>query len=287
MAIKTFVNTKGQTVAADPYGSWKVYNPATGKFGAYAQGPQTQVPDAAPAGTAPAATHKPAEAKSAPEPVATKREAAAPAKKSSLGTVVLAAVLILALAVGSGLSIYYYNASGSGQDQARLEDAFKKLPPAKQDQAAPKEPQVVQNVAQDVCETRTLPAGFTDRDAQKYGMSRVQYLERLLEDCDAQGRDTGDYRTRVAGNVIAPHLALGFTQRRGRLHYRSGWSSEDDSNLDEMLARKSQHVLRGLPAKRNHQGFIGEQAHHKPLPPGCREFKRRSDGEMFVRVVCN
>lgn len=51
--VKTFVNAKGQTVAMDPFGSWKVYNPETKKFGAYAKGPDTLVSESAPAGVDP------------------------------------------------------------------------------------------------------------------------------------------------------------------------------------------------------------------------------------------
>jgi len=53
--VQTYVNKKGQTVAQDAYGSWKVYNPNTKKFGAYAEGPEIESNGPAPPGIDPEA----------------------------------------------------------------------------------------------------------------------------------------------------------------------------------------------------------------------------------------
>jgi hypothetical protein len=45
--IKTFVNESGQVVAMDSNGSWKVYNPKTQSFGAYAKGPTIETAEPA------------------------------------------------------------------------------------------------------------------------------------------------------------------------------------------------------------------------------------------------
>lgn len=128
---------------------------------------------------------------------------------------------------------------------------------------------------QDICNASTLSHGYTARDVQEMCAARKAVAEHQRP-------------ARTASNtLIAPRINLGLNnQRRGR-PYDDRWSSEDDSRLDEMLARKSQHVLQGIPTKRNHRGFTGEKEGHQPVPPGCREFKRQSGGEMFIRVICD
>lgn len=65
------------------------------------------------------------------------------------------------------------------------------------------------------------------------------------------------------------------------------WSQEDDGRLEELLARKSQHVLQGIPTKAKHEGYIGRKTGPQAVPAGCTERKVRKGNEMFVRVVCN
>lgn len=73
----------------------------------------------------------------------------------------------------------------------------------------------------------------------------------------------------------------GRQQRGGR------WSQEDDGKLEELLARKSQHVLQGIPTKFRHEGYVGRKTGPQAVPAGCSEHKVRKGNEMFVRVVCN
>ncbi len=63
-------------------------------------------------------------------------------------------------------------------------------------------------------------------------------------------------------------------------------SPSDDAELNRLLARKDEEIMG--PPRRNfiHFGFVGDQAGHQPVPPGCQERQVQEGPRVFVRVEC-
>ncbi len=68
----------------------------------------------------------------------------------------------------------------------------------------------------------------------------------------------------------------------------SDLSPEELTQLNALLAKRSQKVLEGIPMKPNHRGYIGEFKGPQVVKAGCEEHKVEDPktNHTFVRVIC-